>query len=108
MNQRPLKSLEELMVQSLNVRSIIPGLPHPLFKFVANGTVNDGPCADAVLEFIQDLSMEEPDSPKQKIAAWFRLESEQAFFYACAEAGIDAGRLRNHLVKCQAGQINIA
>ena len=107
MNQRPLKSLEELMVQSLNVRSI-PGLPHPLFKFVANGTVNDGPCADAVLEFIQDLSMEEPDSPKQKIAAWFLLESEQAFFYACAEAGIDAGRLRNHLVKCQAGQINIA
>ena len=92
MNQRPLKSLEELMVQSLNVRSI-PGLPHPLFKFVANGTVNDGPCADAVLEFIQDLSMEEPDSPKQKISAWFLLESEQAFFYACAEAW-RAARLR--------------
>jgi len=92
--------LEELVVQSLNVRSI-PGLPHPLFKFAANGTVNECPCADAVLEFIQDLTMSEPESARHKAAMWFLLENERAFFLACAEAGIDAEKLRNHLLKCQ-------
>ncbi len=28
-------------------------------------------------------------------------ESDKAFFYACAEAGVDAEKLRSHLVKCQ-------
>jgi hypothetical protein len=59
-------------------------LPHPLSKFAANGIVNDGPCADAVLEFIQDLTLEESESPKRKAASWFLLESDEAFFYACA------------------------
>ncbi len=102
---RSLQSLEELLIESLDLKGLRErsGLPHPLSKFASNGAIKDGPCADAVLEFIQDLTMEEPGSPKQKAAVWFLFESDKAFFYACAEAGIDAGRLRNHLMKCQAG-----
>jgi hypothetical protein len=36
---------------------------------------------------------------------WFLFESEQAFFVACSEAGIDADRFREHLRKCQAGEV---
>jgi hypothetical protein len=32
-----------------------------------------------------------------KAAVWFLFESEHAFFVVCAEAGIDAGKLRHHL-----------
>jgi integrase len=36
-----------------------------------------------------------------KAASWFLLDSEQAFFIMCAEAGIDAGKLRSHLLECR-------
>ncbi len=106
---RPLKSLEDLVIQSLDQKRLREQfvLPHPLFKFAANGVINDGPCADAVLEFVHNLTMDEPGSPRHRSASWFLLESDKAFFYACAEAGIDAGRLRRHLTKCQAGEIRL-
>jgi hypothetical protein len=75
-------------------------LPHPLSKFASNGGINDGPCADAVLEFVHNLTMEEPESPKQRAASWFLLESDKAFFFACAEAGIDPWKLRSHPEAC--------
>ena len=34
-------------------------------------------------------------------ATWFLLGSEQAFYFVCSEAGIDAERLRNHLRLCE-------
>jgi len=111
MSQRPLESLEELIQQSLDMKGLRKrlGLPHPLSKFAANGSVNEGPCADAVLGFIQDLKMDDdPDSAQHRAAAWFLFDSEKAFFYACAQAGLDANRLRSHLVKCQAGQMEIS
>jgi hypothetical protein len=51
--------------------------------------------------------MEKPESPKHRAASWFLLESDKAFFYAWAEAGIDAGKLRRHLLNCEAGQVEI-
>jgi hypothetical protein len=106
---RPLDSLEELMLESLDPRGLRErfGLPHPLSKFAANGAIKEGPCADAILEFVHNLAMEEPGSPRQKMAEWFLLESDKAFFYACTEAGIDANRLRSHLVKCQSSEFNV-
>jgi len=98
------------MQQSLDPRGLRKqfGIPHPLSKFACNGNVNEGTCADTVLGFIQDLKMcDDPDSAQHRAAAWFLFESDKAFFFACSEAGIDAGKLRKHLVKCQAGQINL-
>jgi hypothetical protein len=43
----------------------------------------------------------EPGSPMHRAATWFLFESERAFFVACAEAGIDAEKLRSHLQLCQ-------
>jgi hypothetical protein len=76
-------------------------LPHPLSNFASDGAIKDGPCADAVLVFIQDLNMKEPESARYKAAAWFLFESERAFFFACSEAGVDAEKLRSHLKLCQ-------
>ena len=103
MSQRPLESLEDLIQQSLDPRALRErfGLPHPLSKFAANGAVNEGPYADAILEFVNELAWETPGSAKHRAATWFLFESEQAFFVACAEAGIDAERLRSHLEFCR-------
>ena len=103
MNQRPLQPLEDLILESLNPRAIT-GLPHPLSKFAANGTVKEGPYADAILEFVNDLTWETPESARYKAAKWFLFESEQAFFVACSEAGIDAKKLRSHLLRMQVGR----
>jgi len=94
MNQ-PLDSLEDLILASLNPRATRErfGLPHPLSKFAANGGVKEGPFADAILQFIHDSTLEEPESVKCNGAEWFLLESEKAFFVACSEAGIDADRI---------------
>src|SRR5229473_8649984 len=102
-NQRPLDSLEDLTLASLDPRALRErfALPHPLSKFAANGTVQEGPHADAILEFIHGLTWDEPDNEMHKAATWFLFESEHAFFVACAEAEIDAGKLRSHLLGCQ-------
>ena len=71
--------------------------PHPLSKFAANGEINDGPCAAAVLKYVQDLACTEPESEPHRAAEWFLFKSERAFFFACSDAGIDAENLRCHL-----------
>ena len=99
MSQHPLESLEDLIQQSLNPRELRErfSLPHPLLKFATNGTVKEGPYADAILQFIHDWTPEEPGSAAHRAATWFLFQSEQAFFVVCLKAGIDAGRLRHHL-----------
>ncbi len=103
MNQRPLESLEDLIEASLDPRALRErfGLPHPLSNFAANGPVKEGPYADAILEFIKDWTFEVPGSAKHSAGMWFIFESELAFFRACAEAGIDAQKLRSHLERCR-------
>jgi hypothetical protein len=103
MDERPLQPLEELIVESLDPHSLRKkfGLPHPLSKFAANGMVKEGPCADAILEFVNDLTWEAPESARHRAATWLLFESEKAFFVACAEAGIDAEKLRSHLKVCR-------
>lgn len=99
MSQRPLESLEELILQSLNPRGLRErfGLPHPLSKFAANGAVKEGPYADAILQFIKDWKLTRAEDERDRAARWFLFKSEMAFFRACAEAGIDAEKLRSHL-----------
>jgi len=108
MDERPLQPLEELILESLNPRAIRDrfGLPHPLSKFAANGAVKEGPYADAIIEFIKEWTCEAPESASHRAALWFLLESERAFFVACSEAGIDAEKLRTHLLKCKLGELN--
>jgi hypothetical protein len=103
MSRRPLENLEDLILESLDLRALRErfGLPHPLSKFAANGTVKEGPYADAILQFIHDWTPEEPGSARHRAATWFLFESKRAFFHACAAAGIDAERLRSHLRQCQ-------
>ncbi|SRR6266436_4312459 len=93
-----LQELEELMSQDPRALRLKCGVPHPLSHF---GTVDfdDGLLADIILEFIHDMVWEETESNEHKGAMWFLLESEQAYYFACAEAGIDANRLRSHLRK---------
>src|SRR5712692_2172081 len=100
---RKLESLEDLMLASLDPRALRErfGLPHPLSKFAANGMVKEGPYADAILGFVNDWTMETQGSARQRAGAWFLFESELAFFRACAEAGIDAEKLRSHLELCR-------
>ena len=107
MNQRPLQSLEDLILESLNTRALRErfGLPHPLSKFAANGTVKECAYADAIMAFINDLTWEAPGSARHGAATRFLFESERAFFVACAEAGIDAGKLRSHIRGCTATTI---
>lgn len=71
--------------------------PHPLSKFTENGEIHDGPCAAAVLKFVQDLACADPESGQRGAAEWFLFKSERAFHFACSEAGIDAEKLRCHL-----------
>src|SRR5258708_35946968 len=99
MNQRPLESLDDLTVASLDPRALREryGLPQPLSKFAANGTVKEGPYADAILKFVNGLACGTPGSAEHRAATWFLFQSEQAFFVVCSEAGIDAGKLRSHL-----------
>jgi hypothetical protein len=103
MDERPLPSLQELMGESMDPRSrrIDFGLPHPLSKFTSNGTVKEGQSAEVILHFIHDIVLEEQASMKHKAAHWFLFESEQAFFFACSEAGIDPEKLRSHLRLCE-------
>jgi len=102
MNNRPLQSLEELLIESLDPRGLRErfGLPHPLSKFAVNGTVKEGPYADAIPKFVHYLTLGEPDNPMRQAAEWFLFESERAFFRSCVIAGIDANKLRSHLL-CQ-------
>lgn len=103
MSQRPLESVEDLIQQSLDPRALRErfGLPHPLSKFAANGTIKEGAYADAILDFVNNWTLELPESARHRAAAWFLFESERAFFVACAEAGIDAEKLRSHLELCR-------
>jgi hypothetical protein len=107
MDQSPLPSFEQLLIESLDQRALRKkfGLPHPLHKFAANGGVKDNAYADAILEFLNDHAWAEPESPRHRGAMWFLFESEKAFFVACEQAGIDADRFREHLRKCQAGEV---
>ena len=78
-NNRPLQLLEELLIKSFNLKSLRErsGLPHPLSKFASNGAIKDGCCADAVLQFIKDLTLSEPESARRNNAAWFRRRSAE-------------------------------
>jgi hypothetical protein len=107
MPEFPFKDLEDLLASSLDPRGLRKkfGLPHPLHKFATNGGVKDNAYADAILEFLNDHAWSEPGSPRQRGAVWFLFESEKAFFVACEQAGIDADRFREHLRKCQAGEV---
>ena len=111
MNQHRLAlvSLEDLTLASLDPRALREryGLPHPLSKFAANGTVKEGPYADAILEFVNGLACGTPGSAEHRAATWFLFQSEQAFFVVCSEAGIDAVKLRNHLQDFSTAQIKI-
>ncbi len=108
MDERPLPPLEELITESLDPRALRErfGLPHPLSKFSVNGKVKEGPYAEAILQFIIDWTCEAPENARHRAAEWFLFESERAFFVACSEAGIDAEKLRTHLLKCKLGELN--
>jgi hypothetical protein len=64
MDQSPLPSFEQLLIESLDQRALRKkfGLPHPLHKFAANGGVKDNAYADAILEFLNDHVWAEPES----------------------------------------------
>jgi hypothetical protein len=95
MNQPPIA---DFVVGPRALRNSL-GLPHPLAKFGIAGHFDDGLFADIVLHFINVTRTEEPNSRPFKAAMWFLLESERTYLYVCAEAGIDALRLRDHLRK---------
>src|SRR6266853_1980272 len=103
MDERPLQPLEDLILASLDSRALRErfGLPHPLSNFAVNGMVKEGPYADAILEFVNNLTWEAPESARYRAATWFLFDSERAFFVACSEAGIDAEKLRTHLELCR-------
>src|SRR5260370_42100203 len=88
----PAELLEELGDPNLRRKL---GVPHPLSNF-ALPTFVDGVCADVIAGFIADTVFNEPDSMAYKGARWYLLESN-SFFHACAEAGLDGSRLREHL-----------
>ena len=69
-------------------------MPHPLSKFATNSQVRDAAYADIILNFVNDLGRDERE--RHDAASWFLFESE-SFYRVCAEAGIDANGLRNHL-----------
>src|SRR5258708_4072163 len=98
-----LQELEELMSRDPRAVRLRCGIPHPLSNF-SGPSFHDGLLADIILEFIHDTVWEEPESPRCKGALWFLLESERAYFFACAGAGIDGNKLRSHLRKCHQSQ----
>src|SRR5213592_5193638 len=81
MSNRPLQSLEELLIKSFDLKSFRErsGLPHPLSKFASDGAIKDGPCADAILTFMHDLTLREPESAQRKNAVWFLLKVTKRF-----------------------------
>ena len=93
-----IDELAELIDQDPRAVRIKCGVPHPLSNFAGPNFV-DGLFADIILAFIHDTVWEEPESNAHKGAMWFLLESERGYYFACAEAGIDAERLRRHLRK---------
>lgn len=101
MDSSKLPSLEELLFKSLDPKSERQrlGLPHPLVHFTINGTVKDNAYSDALLSFMDDTALAETNTKKHQAAVWFLLRSERAFFLTCLEAGIDADKLRTHLLK---------
>jgi hypothetical protein len=53
--------------------------PHPLDKFSSNRQVKHNVPAQIILDFIQDATLEAPDSGRAMGALWFLLESERVF-----------------------------
>ena len=90
----PIDELRSIGPRSLKKSA---GLPHPLAKFGIAGEFVDGLCADIILYFIDATVSEEPNSQQYNAATWFLLASERTYFYVCAEAGIEAVKLRDHL-----------
>jgi hypothetical protein len=70
-------------------------MPHPLSKFAASSQVRDTAYADIIVNFVNDLALDERE--RHDTASWFLFESE-SFYRVCADAGIDAEGLRNHLL----------
>jgi hypothetical protein len=68
---------------------------HPLNEFAINSQVRDSNYADIILYFVNDLGSKERE--RHDTALWFLFDSE-AFYRVCAEAGIYADGLRNHLL----------
>ena len=89
----------------IELSSIDRRLPHPLAKFGIAGEFVDGLCADIILHFIDATVLEEPYTQQYNAATWFLLASERTYFYVCAEAGIDAVKLRYHLQSAHRGRI---
>lgn len=74
----------------------LAGIPHPLRRFALNGAVTECQEADAILTCITVGVFTDCDSARGHTARMFLLESEQ-FNQACAIAGLDARKLRQHL-----------
>ncbi len=70
MDERPLQPLEDLILASLDPRALRErfGLPHPLSNFAVNDMVKEGPYADAILEFVNNLTWEAPESARYRAA----------------------------------------
>jgi hypothetical protein len=75
------------------------GLPHPLINFAVKSGFHDNEYADAILEFVNDTVWAEAGTIRHEAAKWFLHYSETAFFVMCSKAGIDADRLRTHLIR---------
>src|SRR5258708_20240245 len=86
--------IEELINQDPRAVRARCGVPHPLSNFAGPNFV-DGLFADIILDFIHDTVWEEPEPNAHKGAIWFLLESEQAYYFPCAEPGIYTTRFRS-------------
>jgi hypothetical protein len=71
--------------------------PHPLTRFVLEGALLDLLYADAIVVLLDDFFSDE-DSPAHRGATWLFLDSEKAFPAMCELAGLDARKLREHLM----------
>lgn len=102
---------EELTVPSAMLREILKdtkhevkairarsGIPHPLSRFALNGEVKNSPQADMLMDCLNATTVEKTGSIRWRGARWLLLEST-VFFEVCATAGIDARKLRRHLVR---------
>lgn len=74
---QPLASLEDLIQQSLDPTALRErfGLPHLPSKFAVNGAVREGAYADAIVEFVNDWTLEPPESARCKSRASRRFSS---------------------------------
>lgn len=77
------------------------GLPHALAKFAVGHCVRDCNEADIIIDSINDLTFEEPDSPRRRSAAWFLFKDEKMFPRMCEAAGINGELLRKQLKKME-------